>query len=513
MSPDHSVARGAASLLASRLSIAAIALAFLGVSTRLLTLEQMAAFAVYNTFCGLLTVVCSLGLLASCLKHVPAWRGRGEAARAAHLVRTAGRVYVAGAMVVTAAIIACRSTIAGVLLKDPSRDADVAIAAAAALCFGLYEAVQLLLSAHQRFARQARDNVVSALAQRLLSLGLFFPFGLTGYMAGFAAGSLMGAVSGWMELRQLLAGAADGKERSDSAAGHIAVAFPFYVDGYLRYAYMHADQLLVGIFLTPVDLSIYFVAKRFLQYGQVMVASLVEPLVARAAQVGEDLRRVGILYDRSLRWAVLAFVPLGILLAASSPFLLAVIGGERYAEGAPALALLMLSLPLFAIFAQQGAFVHALRPPRDRLLLNLSSSALQLAAMAALTPLWGLAGLAGSRLLGFSAGARAGRRLLAPHLAHAHPAPVLGRAMGQTLVPSAVAAGLVAAVHVGTGLPVATGAAAAAASILLGAWLLTGVLDPEDRAAVASMIPGGGAAARRVRGVVAGPARAGAPPI
>jgi hypothetical protein len=42
--------------------------------------------------------------------------------------------------------------------------------------------------------------------------------------------------------------------------------------------------------------------------------------------------------------------------------------------------------------------------------------------------------------------------------------------------------------------------------------MLTGVLDPADRAAVASMIPGGGAAARRVRGVVAGPARAGVPP-
>lgn len=513
MSPEHSVARGAASLLASRLSVAAIALAFLGVSTRLLTLEQMAAFAVYNTFCGLLTVVCSLGLLASCLKHVPAWRARGEAGRAAHLVRTAGWVYAIGAVIVTGGIIASRSAIAGVLLKDPSREADVAIAAAAALCFGLYEAVQLLLSAHQRFARQARDNVVSALAQRLLSLGLFFPFGLAGYLAGFAAGSLMGAVSGWMELRQLLAGAEDGKRGTGPASHHIAVAFPFYVDGYLRYAYMHLDQLLVGIFLTPVDLSIYFVAKRFLQYGQVMVASLVEPLVARAAQVGEDLRKVGALYDRSLRWAVLAFVPLGVLLAASSPFLLAVIGGERYAGGASALALLMLSLPLFAIFAQGGAFVHALRPPRDRLLLNLVSSSLQLAAMAALAPLGGLAGLAGSRLLGFAAGGWAGRRLLAPHLAHAHPGAVLGRAMGQTIVPSAVAAGLVIAVHAGIGLPLATGAAAAVASLLMGAWMLTGVLDPADRAAVASMIPGGGAAARRVRGVVAGPARAGVPPI
>src|SRR5262245_23125901 len=104
MAPDSpSMSRSAASLLASRFGVAVIAVAFLGVSTRLLTLEEMAVFAVYNTFCNTLTVLCSMGMLTSCLKQVPAFRAAGSPGRAAGLIRAAVLVYIVGAVLVTAA--------------------------------------------------------------------------------------------------------------------------------------------------------------------------------------------------------------------------------------------------------------------------------------------------------------------------------------------------------------------------------------------------------------------------
>jgi O-antigen/teichoic acid export membrane protein len=513
MTPPSSVSRSAASLLASRLAVAGIALLFLGVSTRLLTIEQMAVFAVYNTLCGLLTVVCSLGMLASCLKQVPGLRAEGRADRAARLISGSLTIYVAGAAIAGILLWLAAEPIGRLMLKRPGFGGDVRAAVLAALCFGLYEAAQLLLASLQRFGRQSRDNVAAALVQRLLSLGLFFPFGLKGYLAGFALGSLAGALSGGRAIWSFLREHSGERPRPREIGADVAYASPLYVDGYFRYTYMQADQLLVGIFLGPAELSIYFVAKRFLAYGQLLVSSLVDPLVARVSERAGDAQAVGRTFDTSLRWMVLVFVPLAALLAAVSPLLLRIVGGERYAGGALPLALLMLSLPVYALFAQAGAFVYALGRPRDRLLANFISASVQAGAMLALAPWLGLAGLAASRLAGFGAGFAGALRLARGHLGEAHPGPTLRRA-SRIVLPSAAAAALAAAVPwawPGT-LPAALAAAGAAA--LCAVWCLRWIVDDADRASLAGLVPGQGSGSRRLRAALAGaPADAGDAPI
>src|SRR5678815_128417 len=329
MTRAASVTRSAASLLTSRLTVAVIALVFLGVSTRLLSLQEMAVFAVYNTLCGLLTVVCSLGLLAACIKILPGMMAapgdsaeRGEAIR---LLRLSVMVYVLGAATVVTAIWFAAEPISRLLLKTPDRAADVRAAALTAFCYGLYEASQLLLSALQRFGRVGGYNVAAALIQRLLSLLLFFTFGLKGYLAGFALGSLIGAGLGFATFLPLLRSSRSSGSfpPGRTSAGWIAWSMPFYADGYLRYLYMHADQLLVGIFLSPADLSIYFVAKRSIQYCQVLVSSFIDPLGTKIAELrGSDPAAVARAFATSLRYFILLFVPFAALLACLSPFLL-----------------------------------------------------------------------------------------------------------------------------------------------------------------------------------------------
>ncbi|HKY32612.1 MAG TPA: lipopolysaccharide biosynthesis protein [Candidatus Polarisedimenticolia bacterium] len=502
MSPDGSVSRSAASLLTSRLAVACIALAFLGVSTRLLTLREMAVFAVYNIACGLLTVVCSLGMLASCVKQVPALRAAGRQGEAARLVRLSAAIYAAGAAAATGAAWAAAEPLGRLFLKEEGAAPQVRAAAAAALCFGLYEAVQLLLGSLQRFARQSRDNVLAALAQRILSLALFFPFGLHGYLAGFALGSLGGALSGWSVIRSFLREHRGGASPRGGTREAVAYAAPLYADGYLRYLSMHADQLLVGIVLPPAALSIYFVAKRCLQYGQMLVSSLIDPLAGRAAEMSAaDPRGVARLFDASLRGVVLLFLPLSVLLACSAPFLLHVIGGEPYAFGATALGLLLLSLPLFAVFSHLAAFVYILGRPRDRLAGNLAASLPQLAAMAALAPWLGIAGVAAARSIGFAAGAVASARLAAPRLPGARPWAVL-RGAAPALAPSALMGAAILLPYGLTGEVLLIPPAAAAGALIAAAGYALVVLSPEDRGMLARMIPGRGRASRRAREAV-----------
>ena len=500
MTRSASVTRSAASLLTSRLLVAGIAILFLGVSTRLLTLEEMAVFAVYNTFCGFLTVVGSLGLLATCVKVLPAMAGRRGG-----LVRLTLVTYGAGALVVTAALWVGAEPLSRLLLKTPDRASDVRVAALSTLCYGLYEASQLLLSALQRFGRVGGYNVVAALAQRLLSLGLFFPFGLKGYLAGFALGSLAGFALG---LRSILPAAREpsGGGEPGRPAGWLAYSMPFYADGYLRYFYMHADQLLVGVFLTPVDLSIYFVAKRFIQYCQVLVSSFVDPLGAKVAELRTiDPGAVARAFETTLRYFVLLFVPLSTLLACMSPFLLLVIGGGRYADGALSLALLFLSLPFFAVFSHLSVFAYALGPPRERLLTNLSAAVAQAAGIVLLMPSWGLVGLALARAAGFGVASIVTRARVSKLLPSSPPGKqIVVRALLQCAAPTALMAFLIAMPHLLVGRPALLPIWAAPAGLACAAGYLLLVLDAQDKEAMAGMLPGRGRVMNGLRGRLRG---------
>jgi len=501
------VSRSAASLLTSRLAVAGIALLFLGVSTRLLTLKEMAVFALYSTLCGLLTPVCSMGLLTTCIKLLPGLLANDDRAGAALLLRRAAFVYVTGASVVTAALMLGAGLIGRLLLKSSDLAGDVRGACLAAFCFGLYEASQLLLSALQRFGRVGAYNVTSALTQRILSLGLFFVFGLRGYLAGFAIGSLAGAALGIATIVPIMrkdGWSPEGSGASDKGTiGTIIYSLPFYADGYLRYFYMQADQLLVALFLGPSELSLYFVAKRFIQYAQVLVSSLVDPLATKAAELREtDPASLERTFAVSLRYFVLLFVPLSVLLATTSPFLLLLVGGEQYASAAWALALLFLSVPFFAVFSHLWTFAYVLGRPADRLTINLVSSFSQAAAIMAMMPFLHLAGLALARAVGFAAAAVFARRCLARRLPAAAHRVELSAGLA-CLGPVAAMAAIVIVPHLIIGRPLLIPVYAVPAVAVCAAWYFKAVLTPQDRAELARLVPGQGRASSSLRTVLA----------
>lgn len=514
MASQASVARGAASLISSRMVVAGIALLFLGVSTRLLTLEEMAVFALYNTLCGMLTVLCSLGLLATCVQRLPGLVAEGRSGEAGRLVRTAVVVYVLGAVAVTSVAWIAAGPIGRLVLKTDAGASQVRVAAIAALCFGLYEASQLLLSAMQRFGRLGTFNIAAAITQRALSLALFFRFGLEGFLIGFAIGSLAGAALGSTVFGRLLGrgGGGDAGTGEDRVAW-VRYSMPFYLDGFLRYLYMHADQVLVAVFLSPVDLSVYFIAKRFIQYCEVLVSSFVTPLGTKVSELRfTDPAGVARLYGLSLRFFVLIFVPLSVLLACLSPFLILVVGGQRYSAGALPLALLFLSLPFFAVFSHMGTFVWVLGVPLDRLRNNLISMAAQAVAVVVLMPWLRLSGLALARSAGFAAATVAAGRMARRRLPEAPPPSGLDAA--RCLLPTGAMAAILLVPHLLIGdarlLPLY---ALPAVTVCLAGYMMV-VLTAQDRNEAASRIPGRGRLARAARSLLSpGAAGRGSTPI
>jgi len=284
------------------------------------------------------------------------------------------------------------------------------LVAAGVFFWNLFEANQILLVALQRFGPYGKGNLACALAQRGMSLLLFAllagsGLGLTGYLAGYVAGTLAGVAASFVPLRDLLAR----RSGFEPLAPLLRYAAPFYADGYFRYLYMQADQLLIGIFLAPEVLSLYFVAKRFVQYYQTMVASSIDPVLAKVAEIrargeGSIRRSLG----SASRYFTLVYLPFSAGAASLSTFFLDVAGGAPYRPAAAVLALLSVSVAVYAAFNLVTGYVYVLGIPSDRLKHDLVAGVSQIALTAALlyaaartssSPLAGAAAIAVARIL------------------------------------------------------------------------------------------------------------------
>jgi len=399
----RSVAAGTITLLSARLAVAALAMVFIAVSTRILTLREMAVFFVYNTLCGTQAMICSLGLLTTCTREIPALMGKGDVAGASRLLKTSLLTNASISAVVSILLAAAARPLSLVFLKEETFAPQMRWIALGVFLWNLFEANQLSLVALQRFRHYGRANILCAVSQRAVSLTLFALLvgsgrGLSGYIVGYALGTIVGILVTFAALRDILA------VRSGLAPlpPLLRFAMPFYADGYFRYLYTQADQLLIGIFLAPEVLALYGVAKRFIQYYQQLVAASVDPVLAKVAEMRSRGRDA---VERSLRSAsryfVFVFLPFSAGSAALSGLFLRIAGGGPYLPATGVLALLSLSVAAYAAFNLVTGYVYVLGIPSDRLKHNLVAGTSQITLMAAL--LWTAAALHAPPLLGAAA--------------------------------------------------------------------------------------------------------------
>lgn len=405
----RAVAAGTVTLLSARFAVAALAMIFIAISTRILTLREMAVFGVYNILCGVQAIVCSVGLLTTCTRELPALTGRGDSVGAARLLRTTMLTNAAISAFVAAVLAAAAGPISLLFLKDEAYAPQLRWVAGAVFLWNLFEANQIFLVALQNFRAYGRANVICALAQRGASLTLWALLhrsghGLTGYLIGYGAGTLAGLAVQAMPLRKLMA-LPGGFAPLPPLARY---SLPFYADGYFRWLYMQADQFLVGVFLQPEIFSLYFVAKRFVQYYQQIVSSSIDPVLAKVAEIrARGPEAIGRSLRSASRYFTLVFLPFSAGTAALSSFFLRLAGGDPYRPAATVLALLSLSIAFYAVFNLVTGYVYVLGAPADRLRHNLVAGISQIVFMIALfqavgsasaSPLAGAASIAAARI-------------------------------------------------------------------------------------------------------------------
>src|SRR5262249_36605933 len=152
----RAVAAGTMTLLSARLVVAGLAMVFIAVSTRLLSLREMAVFAVYSSLCVTHAMICSLGLLTACTRELPPLMGKGDLDGASSLLKTTLLVNGSVSAVVAAILFAAAAPLSRLFLKDEVYAPEIRIVVAGVFLWNLFEANQVLQVALQRFRTYGR---------------------------------------------------------------------------------------------------------------------------------------------------------------------------------------------------------------------------------------------------------------------------------------------------------------------------------------------------------------------
>lgn len=188
----------------------------------------------------------------------------------------------------------------------------------------------------------------------LMFVALALQPGLNGLLWALVAGAGLKALGyAWFLLREFTFRAGPAEQSDPAAAGaQFRYAMALWLPAILNTLAMQAHQFIVGYSFTPAEYAIYSVACFQVPLVGVLTTSIIEVMLVRVTEARtqgreEEVRRVW--YQASTK-SLLIFIPMATGLAVAAQPLITLLFTRAYAAAAPLFAILMISLPLNAIF-------------------------------------------------------------------------------------------------------------------------------------------------------------------
>jgi O-antigen/teichoic acid export membrane protein len=357
------VLRNSARLLTARALGVTVQLVYLLVVARVLPGIELAALPVMNILNEVCTRLSDLGLTSTCVQRGPELLSRGEHRQAAAMARTAALIPFLIAWFVAAVLFWQADAVAVLLLKDVSIAPIVRLICLGIAGYRLRTTCLLLLQAWQRFGLLGALRVGNNLV-RLLSLGGYWLAGIEGLLATLVLGQWLLALVALVMLRDVLF-----SEATLVAPLQLArYSAPYYLNGFVRFGTMQADQLLVGVALLPEQLATYYVIRQLFDFLVMYVDTLIDSFLPRLSELraaGRD--RVIQAFRWTSRFLAVAVIPLCCIMASLSYPLLQVYGGAKYLSANMPLATLALAALFYTSYSYYGAHVYALGRPMEHL--------------------------------------------------------------------------------------------------------------------------------------------------
>jgi O-antigen/teichoic acid export membrane protein len=252
-----------------------------------------------------------------------------------------------------------------------------------------------------------------------------------------------------------------------------------------------SGRIVLGAYRTPTAVGLYEGPVRAHNLMYALGGALAVPTVPTASRyvaVGDDRRLRGLAL-RGSRYTLALFVPLCVTLMALAEPIIGVWLGERYTDGAGALAILVSYWLLYGALIVTPGFLAGAGEARAAGIALAAAAALSLVLALVLTPELGVEGpalaTAGALAAAFPMLLRAGLRVSGVRLGE-----LLGRAVIPSYALGALLAGVLLAVRFGLEpetLPAVAGLAIAGVALYWAAFYVL-VLDPGERALARSLL-------------------------
>jgi len=369
---------------------------FFLVLTRLLNRMEMAAIAVMTVLCNFSSVFLSFGFHEASRKLLPGYLASGEKKAATSFLQNTWFLIITASFLCSVFMFLMAKPLARVFFKQENYVQLMGLIVWGVISNKLYETAQHNLCALQMFKEMSLVQILSYTLVRLYALGLYFCGGISGYLVGLITGqALLGL---WMIAitRNYLLGQPNIRQMGKI----LRFSWPFYLNEFVRYGGNQADSLLVSLLLKPEVLATYYVVRRFSDYLESYINSLMKPLFPKMIELFQSSKEtMSKMFFRATHYVCLVTLPPVVFMLALSYFLLDIYGKGKYLEGMPLFFILVGGMLFFGYQVLFGGAVFVAGRPVETTKMEISQSVVSLVLLIFLTRYYGVIGAATAKSL------------------------------------------------------------------------------------------------------------------
>jgi O-antigen/teichoic acid export membrane protein len=239
-------------------------------------------------------------------------------------------------------------------------------------------------------------NVLQPLSELAVSLSviLLLGSGLDGLAVGHVSSLLLSCAAMYVFSRPFLR-LVRSYQLTVTRHEVLKFSFPLLFLGLLQLIGAKANPLLLGALSNSQDAGVYSVALQAASLGLIFrqaFGQILGPMVSEVHHKG-DLRQLEWLYSRATRWTITMSLPVFLMLAVESRFVLGIIGQE-FMNGSTALVILCMSQVVNAATGSSGLILTMSGRPQLSMLNQLGAVTLNVVLNLLLIPAFGLLGAA-----------------------------------------------------------------------------------------------------------------------
>lgn len=281
--------------------------------------------------------------------------------------------------------------IAATFLKDPTRAVEIKLLIPAIVFLCWNQVILQVLRGRMLFVDISIYSIAVQIIHLPIVAGLYVWLGREAMILGLAVGAGLGSIFMSWRLRENMFG----KISWAAFCRFVKDALPFYGEGYVGYLVAFADQWIIGLLMSPVELAIYYVPKTLITKLSALTDELHSVVLANISVIGSRGMRVAKhAFEKIRRLYVYIFVPLCGVLVSTSFFVIDLLGGPKYHAGAIPFAILSISLIVMGLYAPHSLGVMALADPKKRFFVVFTQSVMMLTALIPLAWVFRLNGVA-----------------------------------------------------------------------------------------------------------------------